>query len=663
MRKIIALLLFSIILGGVISNQIPIGNVLFKAQRKGNGASMAIDQNLTKIKNAIYGEEVRDAIHDSILECYEDTVEGHDAKTEVVNARTGKDGTVHSSLKARLDNEANTVDSIGKNAYIEFPQTIEPGVKNKWSVDNFSSANYHVLVNVAPGEKYLINGSGINANYPLYVIYNSTSIIDSSPDTTFAYVKNIEITIPDGATTLVVNGRNKYDPYIRKYSFISNYDLEASKQNFENLLTDRLSEYSKILIDVQENVYSTVIPNEYAQSGYNAIIKVNAGEQYKVSGSGYGVYHGYILYDINMSIVSSGGTDTITDYELTIPIGAYYLRVQNNRGSNIIIKKRLKNAKKNIIWLGDSYTAANSLGNEDRDKRFSTLVSNRLGLQEFNYAVGGNGLFPGNGKTDTFLKQITNCAGSMTAQQRSLTKQILICGGRNDPYNAPNSTQADFDDAVNELFSFIDMWYPGVEVIAIPYLWDATYMNNTYYTFYKYYVNSLKKHNCRIITHAYTWLTGLFSNILADGVHPDVEGHSVLTDYIYHAIVGSEDINIQDLIVPGTGAKMYSWSFVRLSIIDGTTLNIYSSMNLQYDAVAGDILAQYEFGNEKKYRPYTGNTSISMFATNLSNGNNYPIAIVYDESNTENYIIKIVANSSMPSGTYLINYTKPYGHI
>ena len=45
-----------------------------------------------------------------------------------------------------------------------------------------------------------------------------------------------------------------------------------------------------------------------------------------------------------------------------------------------------------IVWIGDSYVEAVSLG-ENQNKRFSTLVSNKLGLTEYNYAKGGTGLF------------------------------------------------------------------------------------------------------------------------------------------------------------------------------------------------------------------------------------------------------------------------------
>lgn len=61
---------------------------------------MSITNELNQIKNAIYGKEVRGAIHDAIKECYDEASVNHDnANMEVKMAR----GT-HNTLSDRLDN-------------------------------------------------------------------------------------------------------------------------------------------------------------------------------------------------------------------------------------------------------------------------------------------------------------------------------------------------------------------------------------------------------------------------------------------------------------------------------------------------------------------------------------------------------------------------------
>lgn len=64
------------------------------------GDAMSITNKLNQIKNAIYGKDVRGAIHDAIKECYDDATVNHDnANMEVKMAR----GT-HNTLNDRLDN-------------------------------------------------------------------------------------------------------------------------------------------------------------------------------------------------------------------------------------------------------------------------------------------------------------------------------------------------------------------------------------------------------------------------------------------------------------------------------------------------------------------------------------------------------------------------------
>jgi len=94
-----------------------------------------IETNLAKIKTAVYGEEVRDAIHDAIHDCYEDGKAGDidlvareeiadvnnrisniiaqsgTSDTEVVDARTDADGNAYTTLKDRLDTESTDLKS------------------------------------------------------------------------------------------------------------------------------------------------------------------------------------------------------------------------------------------------------------------------------------------------------------------------------------------------------------------------------------------------------------------------------------------------------------------------------------------------------------------------------------------------------------------------
>ncbi len=66
---------------------------------------MSISNHLNKIKNAVFGKDVRGAIHDAIKQCYDDASINHDnANMEVKLAR----GT-HDTLNDRLNKSDQTL--------------------------------------------------------------------------------------------------------------------------------------------------------------------------------------------------------------------------------------------------------------------------------------------------------------------------------------------------------------------------------------------------------------------------------------------------------------------------------------------------------------------------------------------------------------------------
>ena len=81
---------------------------------------MSITNKLNQIKNAIYGKEVRGAIHDAIKECYDDASVNHDnANMEVKMAR----GT-HATLNDRLDESEQKIEEITELCIKDGPDTL-----------------------------------------------------------------------------------------------------------------------------------------------------------------------------------------------------------------------------------------------------------------------------------------------------------------------------------------------------------------------------------------------------------------------------------------------------------------------------------------------------------------------------------------------------------
>lgn len=125
---------------------------------------MSITNKLNQIKNAIYGKEVRGAIHDAIKQVYDDASVNHDnANMEVKMAR----GT-HNTLNDRLDN----VDEIQAqtNAQLSDIQTLS---KYKYLGTTFSAKH---VDDPNTYLRVLLSDDGIN--WVMYSEYNEIAIRD-----------------------------------------------------------------------------------------------------------------------------------------------------------------------------------------------------------------------------------------------------------------------------------------------------------------------------------------------------------------------------------------------------------------------------------------------------------------------------------------------------
>ena len=108
---------------------------------------MSITNKLNQIKNAIYGKEVRGAIHDAIKECYDDASVNHDnANMEVKMAR----GT-HNTLNDRLDN-ADEIQAQTNAQLSQKANANEVVKKGEGSLNDFNEETRALLLGLVDGE-------------------------------------------------------------------------------------------------------------------------------------------------------------------------------------------------------------------------------------------------------------------------------------------------------------------------------------------------------------------------------------------------------------------------------------------------------------------------------------------------------------------------------
>lgn len=540
-----------------------------------------------------------------------------------------------SSLKEDLD-KFNPLLS-----YVDVDAKVLSGVKNRFDIENIADTGFHVSINVKSGEKYLINGSGFNNNYPLYVICSDNAVIGYSDDTTYSYKSGVEIKIPNGATKFYVNGKNEYHPLIKKLVY------DNHKETIEEKSYD-------IPLNVEHLLYHSEFENLTNDSGYSALISVTENDKYLLTGSGTGQYPSYIFYDKNMSIVLFGESSAIVDKLVIIPSNVAYLRIQNNLGT---LLKAIKYIEKNIIFIGDSYTQGNSLGN-DQDKRFSTILSEMLRMKEINVGAGGCGYFKTENYPTYFYQQLINAINTMSAKDWANTEYILVCGGRNDPNNYPNATQAEYDKATSDICDMASKYFPCAKLVFVPYLFDSNYMPNNYYKHYLKLVNALRKNKCAVINYAYTWLTGRFADILEDKVHPNVNGHNIIAHNLYNILIDGNIINSQSVRLMGMSEYTPGWTYIDCMLLGTDALNIFGNFTISENVPAQTIILEHTFEENDIYTAYTGRTSFSLLISNLSTGISYSVFLKY-----ENGKIRLYANTTIPKGNYFISYTMPFGRL
>lgn len=197
----------------------------------------------------------------------------------------------------------------------------------------------------------------------------------------------------------------------------------------------------------------------------------------------------------------------------------------------------------NAVFIGDSYTygtGASDHGSGDT-KRWSSIVCSKLGLTEFNYAVGGTGFAKASTVNDNFNVQIQRAINGMTTAQKENTRLVFIAGGYNDAKTGVAAST--LYSAAKVDCQTVYAAFPNALIVLIPMLWPGhTFTLEDYHRAIHIANGGLWcEKPIRVLKNAWTWLFPLNpSGISSDGIHPNDNGHFRIALQTIGGLIGND---------------------------------------------------------------------------------------------------------------------------
>lgn len=223
-----------------------------------------IQNELNNIKNAVYGKDVRDSIHDAIKTCYDDaSIVNNNANMEVKMARG-----VHSTLRDRLNKSDEKQKEI--SSQLEHKASKDDVAKISTGTPLFASSKSEMTdttknyVNITDGYIYIYNN---NSWEKTNIKYQSTGLSDNQ------------------VTKNKINGSNNVN-ITSNFTFIVNTMIDYTGQCITHGSTP-YTEHKAI---------------KFYKFSDNEILKI------KIVEGGYSSSYKYMLYDSEKNFISGSGT-------------------------------------------------------------------------------------------------------------------------------------------------------------------------------------------------------------------------------------------------------------------------------------------------------------------------------------------------------------------
>lgn len=394
-------------------------------------------------------------------------------------------------------------------------------------------------------------------------------------------------------------------------------------------------------------------------------LRLFANEEYLLSGMPADGISLQVLNEQNTQVIVSQNNGSEQKFSVQSD-GLYNVRITTYSGkvvSNVLVSPMIRTSNMTdkefvpfgnndiAVFIGDSYSQANSLSSANLDKtmRFTSQVCRKMIWQEKNFAVGGMGFIEGN---TTFEDQLDN-AISDTTYNHARVKHVIVAGGLNDLSSADLST--DLAPAVQSVINKASSAFPNAKIILIPLLnYNGTISQQGFFV-YKTISSVCKSNKCCFIPNAYTWLVGMLDMILTDGVHPNIDGHTLIASHIITALTTGDSFPYPaSCSMTAISAKIDTeQNNYCCEVLEGTQITINAIFTLSEAAATYERLFEYSNPTNKNNPLFIGNYGKNIPCYNMATGET-GVLLVNQESSGNGYKNYVSATTPLPVGTWKV---------